>query len=97
MGQSDDSVGHRESGDRGRFSLSAGGAEAELTYSLRDGVMTIDHTFTPPAMRGHGVASRLMRAAADHARAHGLRIRPLCSYAAAWMQRHTDERDLLEA
>ena len=97
MPQNDDSIRHSESGDRGRFSLSAEGAEAEMTYALRDGVMAIDHTFTPPAMRGHGVAGRLMRAAVAHARANGLKIRPVCSYAAAWLQRHAEERDLLEA
>lgn len=97
MPDSDESVRHEESSGRGRFSLSAGGDEAEMTYSLRGAVMVIAHTFTPPSMRGHGVASRLMRAAADHARAKGLKISPMCSYAAAWMQRHDGEQDLLEA
>lgn len=97
MAQGDDSVQHAEDGGRGRFSLSAEGAEAEMTYARHDNVMVIDHTFTPPAMRGHGVAGRLMRAAVAHARASGLKIRPICSYAAAWMQGHAEERDLLEA
>lgn len=97
MADSDEAVQHDESGGRGRFSLVAEGEKAELTYSLRGGVMAIIHTFTPPSMRGHGVASRLMRAAVGHARARGLKISPLCSYAAAWMQRHAEERDLLEA
>ncbi len=92
----DESVRHEEEGGRGRFSLEAGGAEAELTYSLADGVMSLNHTFTPPAMRGHGVASRLMRAATAHARANGLKLRPVCSYAVAWMGRHGEEQDLLQ-
>jgi predicted GNAT family acetyltransferase len=91
----DESVHWREDGGHGRFSLVVEGAEADMTYAMRGQIMVIDHTFTPPALRGHGLASRLMRAAADHARANGLKISPLCSYADAWMRRHKEEHDLL--
>ena len=90
-------IRHETRTDGGRFSLSMEGGEAELTYRLRDGVMAIDHTFTPPALRGGGLASRLMKAAVAHARAEGWTIRPVCPYAAAWMQRHPEEQDLLES
>ncbi len=95
MSNTDESVRHEPQGEGGRFALTAGDAEAELTYTLRDDVMIVTHTFTPPAMRGHGVAERLMRAAVIYARAAGLKLRPLCSYAAAWLQRRPEEQDLL--
>lgn len=95
MTQPDESVRHEKGGERGRFALTVGDSEAELTYVLRDGVMVVNHTFTPPAMRGHGVASRLMRQAVAYAQEAGMTISPLCPYADAWMRRHPEHADLL--
>ncbi|MFN0183588.1 MAG: GNAT family N-acetyltransferase [Aquabacterium sp.] len=77
-----------------------GDTEAELCYRLGSGpggtVMAITHTEVPPAQEGRGLAAQLTQAAVDHARASGWRIRPLCSYAQAWLQRHPDQLDLVE-
>jgi hypothetical protein len=40
------------------------------------------------------VASALVRAAVDHARANGLKLVPTCPYVAAWLERHPGERDV---
>ena len=49
----------------------------------------------PQAIGGRGVAGALVRAAFEHAGANGLRVRPLCSYAAAWAQRHPEQADIV--
>lgn len=67
----------------------------ELTYRLQAGVMVILHTGVDPALQGQGIAAALVRFALAHARAHELKVRPLCSYVAAYMQRHPEERELL--
>lgn len=79
----------------GRFALPAEGMEAELTYRLEDGVMIILHTFTPPALRGQGIAARLMVRAVQTAREKGWTIKPVCSYAAQWFRDHPEELELL--
>jgi predicted GNAT family acetyltransferase len=66
-----------------------------LQYRLNDGVMSIVHTEVAPQLRGRGVAAALMQAALAHARAHALKVRPLCSYASAYMKRHPEAQDLL--
>lgn len=66
-----------------------------LDYRLDGAVMNIHHTEVPPALEGRGIASALVQAAVEHARSHGLRIRPLCSYVSAWMRRHPEHADLL--
>jgi predicted GNAT family acetyltransferase len=49
----------------------------------------------PAEVGGRGIASALVRAAMDAARAEGWKVVPACSYAAAWMQKHPEYRDLL--
>jgi len=46
------------------------------------------------ARRGRGIAGQLTRAAFEHAKAQGWTVRPECSYAAAWAERHPEYSDL---
>ena len=66
-----------------------------LDYGLASAVMTITHTEVPAEVGGRGIASALVRAALDAARAEGWKVVPACSYAAVWMQKHPEYRDLL--
>ena len=43
-----------------RFELDANGVTAFVTYQLGDGVITLQHTETPPQARGQGIASKLI-------------------------------------
>jgi predicted GNAT family acetyltransferase len=78
-----------------RFTVELDGHRAELEYQLHDGTLTITHTGVPEAIGGRGIASRLVEAAFAHARSAGLKVRPACSYAAAWVERHPEVTDLL--
>ena len=81
----------------GRFSTQLDGHEAELVYRHQDGCMVIDHTGVPEAIGGRGVAGALVKAALDYARAGGFRVVAQCSYAAAYIQRHPEYADLVDA
>jgi predicted GNAT family acetyltransferase len=83
--------------DRQRFSIHVDGHEAELDYVREGDVLVITHTGVPAAIGGRGIAGVLVQAAVDFARANGLRVRPACSYAASWMDRHRDEVGALRA
>jgi predicted GNAT family acetyltransferase len=76
--------------DRAQFAAALNGGHGRLDYRLRPGVMTILHTEVDSALEGHGVAGALVQAALDHARANGLKVDPVCSYAGAYMQRHPE-------
>jgi len=78
-----------------RFAASVDGRLCVAEYSLADGVMSMTHTYVPPPLEGRGIAAALVAAALAHARAAGLRVRPVCSYVARYMQRHPDTLDLL--
>lgn len=79
----------------GRFVLRVDGQEAELVYERRGDVLDIQHTFTPPPLRGREIAARLTEAAFAFARKHGLHVVPTCSYTALWVERHPEARDLV--
>ena len=78
----------------GRFFARVEGEVAELVYELRDRVLDVQHTYTPPALRGRDLAARLTDAAFAHARAHGLKILPTCSYTQTYLARHPELRAL---
>jgi predicted GNAT family acetyltransferase len=80
--------------EKHRFEVAVDGHTGHLAYSLHDRVMTIVHTEVDPALEGRGLAGALVRAALDHARAHGLRVDPTCPYAASYMQRHPESMSI---
>lgn len=77
-----------------RYELVEDGQTAYADYRLTGGRLYIDYVFSPPALRGAGTAGRLMAGVADDARAKGLKVTPICGYAAAWLSRHREYADL---
>ena len=93
-----DAITHEETGSKGRYVYSDGGAEAEMTYSRAgETLMIIDHTGVPDAFRGQGVGLALVKRGVEDARARGLKILPLCPFAAAQFRRHPEWADVLNA
>ena len=81
--------------DRGRFQTRVEGRLCVADYHLDGNVMAVTHTEVPPALEGRGIAGALVQAVLDHAQANGLKVRPLCSYARAYMRRHPESAALL--
>ncbi len=80
---------------RSRFELEEDGRLAYADYRREGDVLIVPHVFADPALRGRGAAGRLMQGVAEYARDGGLKISPVCPYAAAWMRRHPETADLL--
>jgi predicted GNAT family acetyltransferase len=80
----------------GRFELRRDGDLVSVAdYVRRGDVVTVAHVETNPADRGQGYAATLMAALLEQLRADGLRIRPLCPYAATYLREHETKQDLL--
>jgi uncharacterized protein len=56
----------------------------------------IEHTIVSEAWEGKGLGSMLVKAAVDFAREKGLKIIPLCPYAAVVFKRKTEYADVLK-
>lgn len=80
----------------GRFYTKVAGSEqpAELTWRAAGQARVVDHTFTPPAARGKGVAMALVEAIVAEAREEGFTIVPQCPYVAAAFRRHPEWADV---
>lgn len=78
-----------------RFELEEFGHTAFADYRTADGVMFIDYVESPPALRGTGAAGRLMEGVSEFARDRDLKMHPICGYAASWLHKHKEYRDLM--
>ncbi|MDA3951795.1 MAG: GNAT family N-acetyltransferase [Spirochaeta sp.] len=87
-------VQHHE--DEFRFVLDVNGSEAELLYrELDERTLEYSHTFVPPALRGNGAGGKVVRAAMEYARENGYRVRPSCSFVAAFVDRHPEYQEIV--
>ena len=80
---------------RNRFELVENGLTAYADYRRQDGRLIIPYVESPPALRGTGTAGRLMEGVLAAARTEGLKVTPICGYAAAYIRRHREHHDLL--
>lgn len=78
-----------------RFEWTEDDTTSVLDYRLDGNVMTITHTGVPAALEGRGIAADLTRAALATAREQGWKVQPVCSYAHAFIKRHSEYQDLL--
>jgi predicted GNAT family acetyltransferase len=73
-----------------RYEITADGATAVAEYHDEGGRRVFHHTFVPPALRGRGLAEKLVRQALGDARAENRRVVPACSYVATFIERNPE-------
>ena len=78
-----------------RYELEIDGKLVFARYRRAGATVAIRHVEAPPSLRGTGAASALMDGVMRIARAEGLTVTPLCSYAVWWLRRHPEYRDLV--
>ncbi|KCZ52333.1 GNAT family N-acetyltransferase [Hyphomonas pacifica] len=87
----------REEGDAGgRYVTVVNGHKAEMTWSKAGtSRIIIDHTGVPKELGGLGVGTALVKRAVEDARRDGIKIIPLCPFAKAQIEKHTEWQDIL--
>jgi uncharacterized protein len=78
-----------------RFEAVVDGQLSVADYERQGNEIVFTHTYTPPALRGRGIAEQLVRAALEYARTEKLRVVPACSYVAVFIDRHAEFQPLL--
>ena len=82
---------------RSRFELMEEGKLAFSDYRREGNVLVLPHVEADPALRGKGTAGRLMEGMMALVKERGLKVRPVCGYAVAWLQRHPEWSEQVEA
>jgi len=80
-----------------RYERDVDGQVAYVRTHMKDDVLYVDYVFTPSSLRGQGVGSAFMRDLMELARSEAWKVKPICGYAAGWLQRHSEFHDLLVA
>lgn len=81
----------------GLFFITLDGKErASLRYSIEGKIMVLETTYTPKKYRGMGLAEKMTEKAVAYAQENKLKIRPACSYAVRFFQKHVELKEVLE-
>lgn len=66
-----------------------------VTYRTGAGVIALLHAEVNPSHERQGWGSRLVAGTLQDARRRGLKVRPVCPFVVAYIERHPQFRDLL--
>jgi len=67
---------------------------AEIEWIERNEIMDMNHTYVSDALRGQGVAKKLLDRAADYARENNLKMNAICSYVVAAFEKSEAYNDV---
>lgn len=66
-----------------------------IAYSISNDVLTIEHTVVDEYYSGQGLASKLMVELIAFAKTKNYKIKPVCSYAVSYFNKHPENSSLL--
>ena len=88
----------RHDSQQQRYVLEVNGQPLGLAAYRDEGERRLfTHTEVDPSLEGKGMGSALVRGALDDTQAEGKRIVPICEFIAAYVKKHHDWDDHLDA
>jgi len=79
-----------------RFVLDVEGNEVYVIYAEDNEVIDLYSTYTPPKLRGQGLAEKVVLAAFEYAREKNLKVIPSCWYVRSFISKHTEYQRFVE-
>jgi uncharacterized protein len=73
------------------FVMDNGKRVAEMVFGLSGENLTVFHTEVDDSLQGKGVSGQLLNSMVEYARAHSLKVIPLCAYVAAQFKRRPEQ------
>lgn len=84
----------RDNSPRQRYELEVEGELAFIDYRRNGRNVVMTHAQVPPAFRGGGIGSALVKGALALVRERGEKVVPLCPFVAHYLRRHPEVQDL---
>lgn len=78
-----------------RFVLDVDGNEVYVLYSENKEMLDLYSTYTPPQLRGQGLAEKVVLAAFEYAKEKNLKVIPSCWYVRKFLEKHTEYQNLV--
>jgi hypothetical protein len=85
----------RDNKVQSRFELDVEGGVAFANYRLAPSAVVITHTETPRALRGQGIASKLVEGALALIRADGRKVIAGCGFVVDYLHKHPEYGDMV--
>jgi len=86
-------VVHNEAASR--FETEVKGILSMVNYHKDGETLSVTHTGVPPELRNHGIAAALTKTLLEYARDNGYKVRPICPYTRAYVEKNTGYDDIL--
>lgn len=68
---------------------------AHLDYSLKGNLIDLYHTYTPPQLRGRGLAEKIVDFAFNYAKENNLKVIPSCPYIPYFLKKNPQYNELV--
>ncbi|HCY75340.1 MAG TPA: GNAT family N-acetyltransferase [Ignavibacteriales bacterium] len=78
-----------------RFVLDVNGSEVYVLYAEDKDVIDLYSTYTPPKLRGQGLAEKVVLAAFEYAKERNLKVIPGCWYVRKFLEKHSEYQSLV--
>lgn len=85
-------IEHNEAASR--FEVRIEGKLSLVDYIKQENVLVVTHTGVPAELEGRGIAAALTKALLEYARGNNLKVKPVCPYTKAYIQKHSEYSDL---
>lgn len=78
-----------------RFVLEIEGDEVYLLYDEKKNMLDLYSTYTPPKLRGKGLAAKVVKAALEYVKEKNLKVIPSCWYVRKFIEENPEYQNLV--
>lgn len=81
--------------EENRFEAEIDGQMAVIEYSVKPGIVSLNHTEVPEALSGKGVASEMIEKVLLQIEQRGLKVIPVCPFIKKYIQKHPEWESII--
>ncbi|MEO8512115.1 MAG: GNAT family N-acetyltransferase [Ignavibacteria bacterium] len=87
----------KDNKERKQFELVTDGFTSRVEYMIAGNKIFLTHTEVPLELEGKGIGSEIIKLALVEIEARGLKLIPLCPFAASYIKRHPEWKRILDS
>ncbi len=80
-----------------RFEVEVDGQKALIEYTVKPGVLSLNHTEVPKELAGQGIASEMTEKVLLQIELRGLKVKPVCPFIKKYIDKHPEWKSIVAA